>query len=53
MWQIAGWVAWVVSAVVFIWLIWDFVRVNTEYEENVLLSSREGVDELFAKEAGK
>jgi len=36
------------SAVIFAWMFWDFIRINTSYGEDVLLSSREGVDELFA-----
>ena len=52
MWQISGWIAWALSAAIFIWLIWDFFRVNMKYSESVLLSSREGVDELFASEPG-
>ena len=34
------------------WMVWDFFKVNIGYSEDVLLSSREGVDELFA-ESGK
>ena len=36
----------------FLWMAWDFFVVNTDFGEDVLLSSREGVDELFA-ETGK
>ena len=53
MWQISGWIAWVLSAAIFAWLAWDFFRINMTYSESVLLSSREGVDELFAKEPGE
>jgi hypothetical protein len=53
MWAISGWVAWILSAVIFIWLVWDFFRINTKYSENILLSSREGVDELFPTEPGE
>jgi hypothetical protein len=53
MWAISGWIAWIVSAVIFIWLVWDFFRVNMKYNEDVLLSSREGVDELFPTEPGE
>lgn len=48
MWGILGWLAWAVSAVILLWMVFDFFKVNTSYSENVLLSSREGVDELFA-----
>ncbi len=32
--------------------MWDFFRVNFKYSEEVLLSSREGVDELFQPSRG-
>ena len=53
MWEISGWVAWVVSTAIFLWLGWDFLRVNASYSEDVLLSSREGVDELFGNQSGE
>jgi hypothetical protein len=53
MWAISGWVAWIIAAAIFTWLVWDFFRVNIKYSEEVLLSSREGVDELFPTEPGE
>lgn len=53
MWEISGNVAWGLSALIFLWLIFDFIRVNMKYSEAVLTSSREGVDELFPTEAGE
>jgi hypothetical protein len=53
MWQVLAWASWGVTAVIFIWLVWDFFRVNMNYSESSLLSSREGVDELFAAEPEK
>lgn len=50
-WGFLGPVSWAVSAIIFLWLLGDFVRVNREYSEESLLSSREGVDELFANQA--
>jgi hypothetical protein len=47
MWDALGWAAWVISALIFAWILWDFFKVNKTYSEEVLLSSREGVDELF------
>ena len=52
MWSILGPLAWAISAAILVWMVWDFFKVNTSYSENVLLSSREGVDELFA-DSGK
>ncbi len=46
-WQASVWAAWIISGAIFLWLIVDFFRVNLKYSETVLLSSREGVDELF------
>jgi hypothetical protein len=51
MWQALGWAAWAVSGAIFVWMAWDFFRINGAYGEDVLLSSREGVDELFAESA--
>jgi hypothetical protein len=39
---------WFVSAAVFAWILWDFFKINMKYGEDTLLSSKEGVDELFA-----
>ena len=47
MWEIFGWVAWAISAIIFLWLAYDFFVVNKQFDEDILLSSREGVDELF------
>jgi hypothetical protein len=38
---------WIVSAAVFAWMLWDFVKINLKYGEDTLISSREGVDDLF------
>jgi hypothetical protein len=53
MWDLLGTAAWVISAAIFAWLAFDFVRVNKETSEELLLSSREGVDELFAESKSK
>jgi len=49
MWGYLGWAAWIASGLLFLWMAWDFFRVNNDFGEDVLLSSREGVDELFAE----
>ncbi len=53
MWELSGWVAWALSAIIFVWLVYDFFKVNFKYSEAVLTSSREGVDELFPTQAGE
>jgi hypothetical protein len=47
MWDILANVAWVIAAAIFLWMAWDFFVVNSKYDENVLVSSREGLDELL------
>jgi hypothetical protein len=48
MWDILGTAAWIISAAIFLWMAWDFFVVNAKYDENVLVSSREGMDELLS-----
>lgn len=48
MWDMLALVAWVVSAAIFLWMAWDFFVVNSKYDESVLISSREGLDELLS-----
>ena len=49
-WQIAGYAAWAISALLLGWMVLDAIRVNREYTEDLLLSSREGYDELLEHE---
>jgi hypothetical protein len=49
MWDVLEWAAWIASALLFGWMIWDAYKVGQNYSEELLLSSREGVDELFAE----
>jgi hypothetical protein len=52
-WQILEWIAWALSAAMLIWMVADAWRVGTSYSEAQLLSSREGVDDLFASDHKK
>jgi len=52
MWDVLEWVAWAISAAIFLWMLHDAWRVDREYSEDVLLSSREGVDELIPEKKG-
>ena len=45
-WTIASYAAWIVSALIFLWMLWDAIKVGREYDEDLLQSSREGVDQL-------
>jgi hypothetical protein len=49
MWQLLEWAAWIISGLIFAWMVWDAYKVGRDYGEDLLLSSREGVDELFAE----
>jgi hypothetical protein len=46
-WQIAEYAAWIVSALLLIWMVVDAYKVGQQNSEETLLSSREGVDDLF------
>lgn len=52
MWTILEWAAWIVSALLFGWMVLDAFSVGRDYGEDMLLSSREGVDELFTERKG-
>ena len=52
MWDVLEWIAWVISAAIFIWMVYDAWRVDQSYSEDILLSSREGVDELIPEKKG-
>lgn len=45
-WQLLSYAAWIVSALLFLWMLADLTRVAKEYDEDFLMSSREGADEL-------
>jgi hypothetical protein len=49
-WSILEWIAWALSALILIWMVVDAYRVGRQFSEETLLSSKEGVDELFAAE---
>jgi hypothetical protein len=53
-WNLLEYAAWAVSGVIFLWMILDAVRVSRDFDEDVLLSSREGevefADEVAARE---
>jgi hypothetical protein len=49
-WQILEYVAWAISALMLLWMVLDAFKVGQQFTEEQLLSSKEGVDELFAAE---
>ncbi len=52
-WQIFSDLSWAVSVLMAVWMIYDTWRVQQEYDESFLMSSREGAEELSAKETDK
>ncbi|MBM3146386.1 MAG: hypothetical protein FJ000_00655 [Actinobacteria bacterium] len=43
--QVLNWVAWLGVAVFAVWLIWDAARVESTYDNELLVSSVEGLIE--------
>ena len=46
-WTIASYAAWIISAAIFLWMLWDAFMVGRRFDEELLQSSREGVDALL------
>ena len=51
-WIVLEYAAWGISGVLMLWMLIDAMRVGAEYDEGVLVSSREGADELMESEEG-
>lgn len=43
-WIVLSYAAWIVSGVLLLWMVIDMLKVNKEYPEEYLISSREGED---------
>lgn len=46
-WQVLSYAAWGISGLLLLWIAADMLKVSREYDENFLMSSREGADELL------
>jgi len=53
MWSVLEWIAWALSAAMLIWMVLDAWKVGQQFSEEQLLSSREGVDDLFSHDQKK
>lgn len=51
-WTLLSYAAWALSGLLLLWIIFDAVRVSNEYDESLLISSREGADELIDQNGG-
>lgn len=49
-WNILEYAAWALSVVICAWLLMDAVRVNRDFDEDLLTSSREGELEQVSEE---
>ena len=48
-WIALEYAAWAISFVLFAWMLMDFRRVNRDYSEDILTSSREGEIEAISE----
>ncbi len=48
-WNVLEWAAWILSAIIAVWMITDLLRVGREYDEEFLTTSAEGTDELLER----
>ncbi|WP_196503230.1 hypothetical protein [Aestuariivirga litoralis] len=42
MWMTLSYICWVVSAVLVLWMLYDWYKIDSTYSEETLTSSREG-----------
>ncbi|EGG99831.1 hypothetical protein imdm_610 [gamma proteobacterium IMCC2047] len=49
-WDIASYAAWIIAGGMLLFITLDAFRVSREYDEDLLMSSKEGVDELLKGE---
>ncbi|MFM9912883.1 MAG: hypothetical protein ACKVN9_05060 [Methylophilaceae bacterium] len=45
-WQLLSYAAWGLSALMLLWMLADAMSVSKQYDEEYLMSSREGAEEL-------
>ncbi|MCX4191038.1 hypothetical protein [Methylophaga sp. OBS1] len=46
-WDILSYAAWIISGLLLLWILVDAISVSREFDEELLVSSREGADELL------
>tara|TARA_R110002050_G_scaffold71891_3_gene154735 strand:+ start:131561 stop:131743 length:183 start_codon:yes stop_codon:yes gene_type:complete len=45
-WDMLSYAAWAGAAMFLLWIVVDAIKVSISYDEDLLMSSREGLDEL-------
>lgn len=48
-WDVLTYVAWSLSAILLLWMLMDAFMVSSQYDEEFLMSAREGEDEIEAE----
>ncbi len=51
MWDILSYAAWGISALLLLYIVFDAITVSLKFDEEFLLSSREGTDDLIDQKA--
>jgi len=46
LWDILTYVAWSLSAIMLVWMVVDAFMISSQYDEEYLMSAREGEDEI-------
>ncbi|CAG0956416.1 hypothetical protein MTYP_00485 [Methylophilaceae bacterium] len=46
-WDILTYVAWSLSAIMLMWMVVDAFMISSQYDEEFLMSSREGEDDVM------
>ena len=49
MWNLVANAAWLISAILVVWMLWDWFKVDTTHAEADLTSSREGEIEAISE----
>jgi len=50
-WDILSYSAWIIAGFLLLWIVVDAIKVSITYDEDLLMSSSEGVDELDPDQA--
>jgi hypothetical protein len=46
-WEILSYAAWIISGLLLLWILVDAISVSREFDEELLISSREGADDIL------
>jgi len=46
-WDLLSYAAWIVAGLLLLWILADAISVSRQFDEDLLVSSREGADELM------